>query len=48
MGAANLAAVAAFAAGGGVSPHMITPELQRLQKQQLELQRLHMESMNHH
>ena len=34
MGAANLAAAAAFAASGGVPPHMITPELQRLQKQQ--------------
>ena len=47
MGAANLAAAAAFAASGGVPPHMITPELQRLQKQQMELQRLHMASMNH-
>ena len=46
MGAANLAAAAAFAASGGVPPHMITPELQRLQKQQMELQRLHMASMN--
>lgn len=47
MGAANLAAAAAFAASGGVPPHMITPELQRLQQQQMELQRLHMASMNH-
>ena len=47
MGAANLAAAAAFAASGGVPPHMITPELQRLQKQQMELQRLHMASMSH-
>ena len=48
MGAANLAAAAAFAASaGGVPPHMLTPELQRLHQQQMELQRLHMTSMNH-
>ena len=46
MGAANLAAAAAFAGSGGFPPHMMTPELQRLQQQQMELQRLHM-SMNH-
>ena len=47
MGQANLAAAAALAASGGVPPHMLTPELQRLQQQQMELQRLHMASMNH-